>query len=96
MASVADNFHILIFFCKSAQPNETKFIRDGPWEEDIKICSYEVDLLEEWLVEGPKERKSEKILYQVSDTCSSEPLLLFTYTIYILRNDFRRKLLFIS
>ena len=57
---------------------------------------HEVDLLEEWLLEGPKERKSEQILYQVSDACSSEPLLLFTYTIYILRNVFRRKLLFIS
>ena len=42
LAPVCHEFsHIIMFFCKTAQPNGTKLCRDGPWEKKIQSCTYE-------------------------------------------------------
>ena len=40
-----DNTCIWFFFGKTAQPNETKLVRDGLWEKEIQIYVNEVDPL---------------------------------------------------
>jgi hypothetical protein len=44
--------HLLIFICKSAQPNETKLDRNYPWEGENKNCASEVPFIGEGLVDN--------------------------------------------
>ena len=54
---MAINFVHFNLLCKIAVTNGTKLSRDGPWEEEIQMCSNEVDASWGEAIRGPKRWK---------------------------------------